>query len=437
MTRTPAAKAPDVRAADAPVLPRSASSFPLALVALGAALGSLWLIDPARHFEFTQFIAYPPLVPLLAVVLVIALGEWVFPRLGTRSAGALSRSALRPLSLGRVGVRLCALAATLSLLAIAYWLFPEYRSAFYRPYWQFLQMLAPLAIAVPFYFAWSDTRLQDPEDEYLSFGYLVLGQWGRVRWPLVRHHLLSWGVKGFFLPLMSAYLSEETHAIFAVWNSMTQGHWLAYDLFYHLSYGADLLFCVVGYSASMRLFDSQINSVEPTVAGWLVALACYQPFISVIARNYLQYEDNIYWDTWLAPWPLARGVWGFLIVILLCTYALCTVSFGLRFSNLTHRGIITSGPYRYSKHPAYVAKNLSWWLISVPFISEMGLAEALRNCCLLGLMNLLYFARARTEERHLSHDANYVAYALWMNEHGLLRSLSRQLPFLRYRAPAP
>jgi protein-S-isoprenylcysteine O-methyltransferase Ste14 len=121
---------------------------------------------------------------------------------------------------------------------------------------------------------------------------------------------------------------------------------------------------------------------------------------------------------------------------LLFIYALCTVSFGLRFSNLTHRGIITSGPYRFTKHPAYWSKNLSWWLVSVPFVSEFGWKMALRNCCILGLVNLIYYARARTEERHLSRDPTYVAYALWMNEHGLLRWVSRWLPFTRYRAPA-
>src|SRR5208282_5890272 len=115
-----------------------------------------------------------------------------------------------------------------------------------------------------------------------------------------------------------------------------------------------------------RLLDTHIRSVEPTVAGWLVALICYQPFYSVIGRFYLQYEDNTYWDNW--PWPALQAVWGAAIIALASIYALSTVAFGLRFSNLTHRGIITSGPYRFTKHPAYLSKNLSWWLISVPFV---------------------------------------------------------------------
>ncbi|MFI4890690.1 MAG: isoprenylcysteine carboxylmethyltransferase family protein [Steroidobacterales bacterium] len=415
--------------------PRSATSFTLALVAMITGLGSIWLVDPGQHLGVTGFFAYLPLLPCLAVVLVIAVAEWVVPRLRSPSPGALAVAALRPLDLQRVAVRLWGLAATLGLIAFGYWLFPEYNGSFYAPYWQFLRTIAPAGALVPLYFMWADRRLQDPEDEYLHFGYLVLGRWHSARWPLIRHHLLSWAVKAFFLPLMAVYLNDEIHSLHNIINLAPPGSWPGYDLFYHLSYAADLLFCVVGYSTSMRLFDSQIRSVEPSVAGWLVALICYQPFYSVIGKFYLQYDDNIFWDNWLQPWPSVRDAWGVLIIMLTCTYALCTVAFGLRFSNLTHRGIITAGPYRYSKHPAYLAKNLSWWLISVPFISDQGWGAALRNCCLLALLNLVYYARARTEERHLSRDPTYVAYALWMNEHGLLRGLGRLLPFLRYRAP--
>ena len=40
-------------------------------------------------------------------------------------------------------------------------------------------------------------------------------------------------------------------------------------------------------------------------------------------------------------------------------------------------------------------------------------------------------------ERHLSRDPTYVAYAEWMNKHGMIAWLGRLIPALRYRAPAP
>ena len=100
-------------------------------------------------------------------------------------------------------------------------------------------------------------------------------------------------------------------------------------------------------------------------------------------------------------------------------------SFGGRFSNLTHRGIITNGPYRYTKHPAYLAKNLSWWLLAMPFMVSDGVGAALSRCALLLCLNALYYLRAKTEERHLALDPVYVAYAAWIDEHGLLRWLNR------------
>jgi len=60
---------------------------------------------------------------------------------------------------------------------------------------------------------------------------------------------------------------------------------------------------------------------------------------------------------------------------------------------------------------------------------------AFRHCCLLLLLNLVYYIRARTEERHLSWDPNYVAYAEWIDRHGALRRLGALFPFLKYRAP--
>ncbi len=132
-------------------------------------------------------------------------------------------------------------------------------------------------------------------------GTLIIGRWRDVDGALIRRHLLGWVIKGFFLPLMTVYLGAEVRSLSAALHALAsdRGVMAVYQVFYHLSYAVDLLFCVVGYGAAMRLFDSHIRSVEPTAAGWLVALICYQPFYSVIGRFYLQYDDAIYWDNWL------------------------------------------------------------------------------------------------------------------------------------------
>ena len=43
----------------------------------------------------------------------------------------------------------------------------------------------------------------------------------------------------------------------------------------------------------------------------------------------------------------------------------------------------------------------------------------MRNCLLLFGVNIIYFLRAKTEERHLSRDPAYVEYSNWIESNGL------------------
>lgn len=404
--------------------PTSASSFWASVLALAGACAVTGAIF-TNDLTLPGFLAgYSPIVPCAVVALSLGLFEIL------RRPFAKYRS----LSMERVALRLLGLAATLAGCAFLYWLFPEYHGTWYAQYWRFLKLAVYLIPLVPLYLAWADTRIRDPEDALLQCGRALLGRWDGVDVHVLRQHALGWLVKAFFLPLMTVYLADEMRNMGQIVRSATD-LWDNYPFWFHGSYFIDLLFCVVGYSMTLRLTDSHIRSVEPTLIGWAAALVCYQPFYSVISDRYLGYEGGRLWDAWLAPWPHLQDVWGFCIGLLVMIYAAATVAFGLRFSNLTHRGIITSGPYRFSKHPAYLAKNLSWWMISVPFIQAGSLGTNLRYCALLLLLNGIYYLRARTEEWHLSRDPAYVAYAEWIDEHGLLSWLGRWLPVLRFRKP--
>jgi protein-S-isoprenylcysteine O-methyltransferase Ste14 len=192
------------------------------------------------------------------------------------------------------------------------------------------------------------------------------------------------------------------------------------------------VFVSVGYLMTMKIFDSHIRTTEPTILGWLVAPQCYQPFWGFSSGNYLQYDDDFYWGNLFAYNESLYTIWGVIILILLFIYMWASIPFGIRFSNLTNRGILTNGPYRFCMHPAYVSKNLSWWLISIPFLSQAGPWEAIRQSILLLFLNIIYFLRAITEERHLSQDPNYVKYGLAMNKLSVFRGLFGIFPFLKY-----
>jgi protein-S-isoprenylcysteine O-methyltransferase Ste14 len=134
------------------------------------------------------------------------------------------------------------------------------------------------------------------------------------------------------------------------------------------------------------------------------------------------------WVTWLEEYKLLMVVWAIALVSLAAFYAWATVAFGIRFSNLTHRGVLTHGPYAITKHPAYVSKNLFWWLATLPFFAVTGdMNDALRNTAILAMVSGVYYWRARTEERHLMADPAYREYAEWMERNGPLPRLLRKL----------
>jgi hypothetical protein len=348
-----------------------------------------------------------------------------------RAASSLSTGIapqpLRPLDAQRIALKLAGFWSTVAALALAYCVLSEYAADLYAPFkWAALWCLPGLAVVAPFYVAYVDRRQWEPDDAYAEIGWLLAGRMPSD-WNALRLHALGWGVKGFFLPLMFAY---SHNGLVSLWERPAlpspldfQGLFgLLIDLFYLF----DVMLAAVAYACTLRLLDSHIRSVEPSVAGWAICLVCYQPFVNGSLNAYFGYDaDRLYWGDVFAPYPVAYVAWGTTILVLVAIYVLSTVAFGLRFSNLTNRGIISSGPYRWMKHPAYVSKNVSWWLISVPFIAGAGWLTALQSCLLLLCVNLVYFLRAKTEERHLRADPAYREYEAFIAEHGLLAILAR------------
>ena len=333
--------------------------------------------------------------------------------------------------------KLLGLAGTLAGVALCYWAFPEYHGSFYAPFWEFLIRYGSCALlfAVPYFFL-VDARMREPRDAYWHVGRLILGK-RDFAWKIIGEHVRGWLIKGFFLPLMFVYLCHtlsDASRLLASGETTSFMPW--YGFLYNMSYTVDLVFSTAGYILTLRIIDSHMRSTEPSMLGWAVALICYHPFYSLIGGQYLAYDEGSkFWGPWLGGLPALQVLWGSAIIVLLVIYGWVATTFGCHFSNLTNRGILTNGPFRYTKHPGYIAKNLSWWLISIPFVSTQGGRFALRNCLLLLCMNGVYFMRARTEERHLSADPNYVAYALWMNENGLFRRVGKYIPALLYRQP--
>jgi protein-S-isoprenylcysteine O-methyltransferase Ste14 len=309
------------------------------------------------------------------------------------------------------------------------------------PYLFSMQLLGyaavPLLIVSVPYVIWLDRRLVEPRDGAWHLGQLIAGRTHVVDGEQIREHLRCWAIKAFFLAFMISIVPGNWRAVIepAAADIASNPVWLANWLISAM-FMIDVSFATVGYMLTLKPLDAHIRSANPYAAGWAAALICYPPFILMNDGGPLDYHPGTAdWIYWLDGSPLAMALLGFVLVFLTAVYAWATVAFGFRFSNLTHRGVLTHGPYAWTKHPAYVSKNLFWWLSTFPFLATTGsIVDVIRNSALLAAVAGVYYWRAKTEEKHLSADPAYREYAAWMDRHG---PLPRLINALRPRRVAP
>ncbi|HEY8569829.1 isoprenylcysteine carboxylmethyltransferase family protein [Microbulbifer sp.] len=415
----------------AQVCPDSPTRIWINLLALAVSLGAVfWLRAYGQDLNVKT---HALVVVALALALPIIVLEWFFLK-PYRNPSAGLDFGRRNYSLRRTAVKLLGFYLAVGSVAFVYWLLPEYHGSFYHNYFSVVRAALPwwLLLAVP-YFYLLDGAMAEPKDSYWQLGSWLLGKRQGISGRAVGQLYLGWLVKLFFLPLMFVYMGNNLGTLLAFdFSRLLDSFRAVFDFTFNFLFYIDLLFVTVGYVCTLRLFDSHIRTAEPSFLGWGVALIGYQPFWSLFSGTYLKYDEAPAWGHWFWNTPLAYGIWGSTILLLIAIYVWASIPFGIRFSNLTHRGILTNGPYRYTKHPAYISKNLSWWMISMPFMVSVSVPEALRHSLLLLLVNFIYFMRARTEERHLSWDPTYVAYANYIGERGLFAFVGRWFPVLRF-----
>jgi protein-S-isoprenylcysteine O-methyltransferase Ste14 len=200
-------------------------------------------------------------------------------------------------------------------------------------------------------------------------------------------------------------LSSEGFSFRALFDR--HGFWLLFQLVVM----ADVVFFTVGYLVEVPRLGNQIRSVDPTLLGWAAALICYAPFnvllglfLGAPGSEFPRFEnDAVHYSV------------NAMLLVLMAIYSAASVALGFKASNLTHRGIVSHGPYRLVRHPAYVCKNMAWWIGSIPTVSLAFSQSAGAGLHALGAVvgwSLLYVLRALTEEDHLRRvDGEYAAYA--------------------------
>ena len=342
------------------------------------------------------------------------------------------------------GTKIVGLWATWALIAAFYCLGRWYWDGQYLFAMQVIGAAAvPLFVLSVPYVVWLDRVLVEPRDHAWHFGAMLLGREGWQAYE-VKKHCRSWAIKGFFSAFMISILPPGfANIVEADLGQVMHDPVRAGFLMFELLFVIDVQIGTVGYLLTFRPLDAHIRSGNPFLAGWLAALLCYPPFVYGFmgSGGVLQYEYNTAgWAHWLDGHTVLLWLWAGMLATLTAIYAWATFAFGIRFSNLTYRGVITNGPYRYTRHPAYLSKNAFWWLSVMPFLVTSGsFVDMVRNTVFLAAVSGIYYWRARTEEAHLlGEDPKYRAYYDWMQQHGLVTSrLARLWTGLRPRGAAP
>ena len=337
-------------------------------------------------------------------------------------------------------VKLCGLWATWGIIAAFYGLARWYWDGNYLFAMEVLTfaVLPLVALSVP-YVVWLDRVLIEPRDGTWQFGAFLLGggMMGRdgLDRAAIAKHWRAWIIKGFFGAFMISILPPGFAQVVEADVGQVIGNPVELAmLLVTLLFLIDVQIGTVGYLLTLRPLDAHIRSGNPLLAGWIAALLCYPPFVWGIIgpdKQVLSYEIGTPgWAHWFAGNPPLLWAWAGILVFLTAIYAWATVVFGIRFSNLTYRGVLTHGPYRFTRHPAYLSKNLFWWASVLPFMVTTGsTADALRNSIFLLVVNGIYYWRARTEEAHLlAEDPKYRDYHAWMEQSGLITA-----PLVRLR----
>jgi len=424
-------------------------SVGVGLVGLLGLLG--WILFCRNYAPIADAFGFPgpraplsgPLAALAAMLfscLPMVLWSVLVDKVHRNRSTGIDWDRVRPLAevLPVSAVKIAALWATWLILAGLYGLARWYWDGQYLFAMQVLgYAIGPLVVLSVPYVLWLDRRMVEPRDHAWHFGAMLLGR-ETYDPEEVKKHWRAWLIKGFFGAFMISILPGGFAAVVNADLAAMANDPVRWGLFLiELLFVIDVQIGTVGYLVTMRPLDAHIRSGNPFLGGWLAALVCYPPVAWGVLGTILAYEVNTPgWTIWLADYPALLWLWACWLVLLTGAYAWATVAFGMRFSNLTYRGVVTNGPYRFTRHPAYLSKNLFWWSATLPFLVDSGSpADAVRNTFFLGCVSAIYYWRARTEEAHLlGEDAKYRAYHAWMAQNGPITArLSRLGQAIRAR----
>lgn len=336
-------------------------------------------------------------------VLLVALWEGAIMK---SWASALERRKVRSWSWGLYGPKQLAVLLLLGSFYLLLTSLPLFLTGKFRSVASWMPDLVAICLVVsPLYISWVMVRQKEAQDDYWYLGQALLGR------PYDRRNvidlLLSWGIKALFAPMMAAYLVNTSGSLIQFdWASWWSSPDAVYRGVWRLVAYLDLIMGAAGYLITLRVLGTHVRSVSRDPVEWAVTLACYWPLWPIIYGQ-IAYVDEVKWYSHMDIGGPIWWIWVVLLIIFKLLWLVAGLAHGIRFSNLTHRGIITTGLFRWFVHPSYTFKVLGYWFLLLPFLHP---EHAVHHTLALTFVTWLYWMRGKTEERRLSADPIYRAY---------------------------
>ena len=425
-------------------LPKSATDFRiviLTIISLFSLLSGLLIFAPDTDFLTISFYI------MGTVTIVSVLGEIFIAKSHKAERVLRQEEPDTPEIYGKKMRRtMLGFCGALILFLIFYYLIPVYSEEAYQPWVMvFTVMIIPSVFFAGFvYLPYALKKLNDDNNYYMTFGSFLMGQSQKDDNQKLGFLFQSVFLRAFFMvylyTMLLAFLALAFGEDALPLILFTEEFSFSAEKLFQIIMTAyvfmgilDLAIAMLGYICTFKGLNADIRSMDPKMLGWFSCLICYQPLWSFLSKTiFISMYASLDWQEFFAGHQYVLCAWAVLILLSGGLEALSGATFGIRFSNVTYRGLITSGPYKYSKHPQYIAKMLNRFLTILPFIGYASILGMFQGMLGFIILLFIYFLRARTEENHLTAFPEYVAYANWMNENGIFRWIGKKMPVFSY-----
>lgn len=267
----------------------------------------------------TWHLTMPPLMALFGLILAYALPvavlEVVLRRVHRAPTTGLDWTRAPAPSRDRVVLKLIGLAASVGAVLAVHALFRFYGTENMAIPLALLSWLAPaLLVVVPAYVWWVDARQVDPQDDYWRLGAILTGRLPLDEGRALRDHALGWTVKGFFLPIMLAYLFHNLGSLHLLRAALAGDPVLLVFGLTKIALMLELAVVCTGYTLTLKALDAHIRSPNPYLAAWVVTLVVYEPFNRIITGQVFRYRTDTGWVEMLWQYPGLTVPWLAMIV---------------------------------------------------------------------------------------------------------------------------